>query len=148
MAKGLHSRTIGDAKAHFAECIREAEAGGSIVLTRHGREVARLGPIGAPDPREGEGCRPATRAREDCLVAGGIAESVTPYAAMPDRAFQAAPARRAALRRRLDEEIWPRIPEELLGTAITKREREEILGYASSSDGASTDETSDAGDAD
>ena len=35
-------RSIGEAKAHFAECVREAESGKTIILTRHGRSVARL----------------------------------------------------------------------------------------------------------
>ncbi|MFO7683155.1 MAG: type II toxin-antitoxin system VapB family antitoxin [Chloroflexota bacterium] len=29
----------------------------------------------------------------------------------------------------LEEEIWPQIPSELLGTELTKEEEEEILGY-------------------
>jgi prevent-host-death family protein len=36
--------TIADAKAHFADLIRRAEAGERITLTRHGRPVAVLGP--------------------------------------------------------------------------------------------------------
>ncbi len=36
------SRTIVDAKAHFSECLREAESGSPVVLTRHGRAVAAL----------------------------------------------------------------------------------------------------------
>ena len=33
---------IAEAKAHFAELVRRAEAGEEIELTRHGRSVARL----------------------------------------------------------------------------------------------------------
>lgn len=33
------------------------------------------------------------------------------------------------IRRVLEEYIWPQIPEELRGRGISKREREEILGY-------------------
>jgi len=36
--------------------------------------------------------------------------------------------RAAHLRRFLEEEIWPAIPQDLLGTPITKAEREAILG--------------------
>jgi prevent-host-death family protein len=39
--------TIADAKAHFADLIRRAEAGERITLTRHGRPVAVLGPAPA-----------------------------------------------------------------------------------------------------
>lgn len=34
-----------------------------------------------------------------------------------------------ALRRLLEDEIWPQIPPELLGKGISKAEREELLGY-------------------
>ena len=33
------------AKAEFAECIRKAEAGTAVVITRHGRAVAALVPV-------------------------------------------------------------------------------------------------------
>jgi antitoxin VapB len=33
------------------------------------------------------------------------------------------------LRQFLAEEAWPQIPGEILGTALTKTEREQILGY-------------------
>ena len=35
-------QTIVDAKARFSQCLREAESGEPIVLTRHGRPVAVL----------------------------------------------------------------------------------------------------------
>ena len=35
----------------------------------------------------------------------------------------------AALRRFLEREIWPVVPRRVRGRRITKREREEILGY-------------------
>ena len=37
--------------------------------------------------------------------------------------------RAARLLRWLEHEVWPSIPDELLGKEITKAEREEILGY-------------------
>jgi antitoxin VapB len=37
--------------------------------------------------------------------------------------------RRRDLRRFMETEIWPQIPDELRGKSITKAEREEILGY-------------------
>ncbi len=33
------------------------------------------------------------------------------------------------IRRWLETEVWPRIPDELRGRGLTKAEREEILGY-------------------
>lgn len=35
-------RSLAEAKAHFAECLRHAEGGDPIVLTRHGKAVAAL----------------------------------------------------------------------------------------------------------
>jgi antitoxin VapB len=37
--------------------------------------------------------------------------------------------RAEALRRLLEDEIWPQIPEGVLGQPVTKKEREAILGY-------------------
>lgn len=34
-----------DAKTHFSELLRRVEEGETITITRHGRAVARLGPI-------------------------------------------------------------------------------------------------------
>ena len=76
------------------------------------------------DARRGE------RLPEDVAQPGDIAEPATPYAAA-SVVFESPAARRTALHRRLVDQIWPRIPSDLLGEAITKQEREEILGYAS-----------------
>ena len=38
-------RSIAEAKAHLAECLRQAEGGEPIVLTRHGKAIAALVPI-------------------------------------------------------------------------------------------------------
>ncbi len=37
--------------------------------------------------------------------------------------------RQARLERLLRNRIWPKIPSKLIGTSISKRQREEILGY-------------------
>ena len=43
---------------------------------------------------------------------------------------QGSPADRAQrIRRFLEEEVWPNIPEEVRGKPLTKAEHEEILGY-------------------
>lgn len=42
---------------------------------------------------------------------------------------QARAQRFSELREFLEREIWPQIPPDLRGKGITKREREEILGY-------------------
>lgn len=38
-------------------------------------------------------------------------------------------SKRAKLMALLEDEIWPLVPPELLGTKLTKEEREDILGY-------------------
>jgi antitoxin VapB len=44
-------------------------------------------------------------------------------------AGRTASGRGQRLRQFLAEEVWPQIPGEVLGTAMTKTERERILGY-------------------
>jgi prevent-host-death family protein len=107
------TRTIGEVKARFAEHVRRAEGGETIVLTRHGRPVARLTPLGprsvlsvGNEVREPEAAYGGPRGRESALA-----------------------CRREALERLLAEEIWPRVPTAVRGKSIDKREREEILGY-------------------
>ncbi|MFM7245853.1 MAG: type II toxin-antitoxin system Phd/YefM family antitoxin [Actinomycetota bacterium] len=43
-----------DAKARFSELVRAVEAGGEVTITRHGRPVARLVPVGDTAGRERE----------------------------------------------------------------------------------------------
>lgn len=38
-------------------------------------------------------------------------------------------AKAARIRKGLEERVWPLVPPEALGRAVTKAEREEILGY-------------------
>lgn len=47
--------TVSEAKSHFAELLKKAEAGEQIVVTRHGKPVARLEGIEKPQtlPRIG-----------------------------------------------------------------------------------------------
>lgn len=42
---------------------------------------------------------------------------------------QCAGNKRARLGRLLENQIWPKVPKDQLGKAISKREREKILGY-------------------
>jgi prevent-host-death family protein len=44
--------SVSDAKGQLTELVRRAEAGDEIILTRHGRSVARLVPIQpVPEPK-------------------------------------------------------------------------------------------------
>lgn len=123
----LRSLPIGKVKARFAECVRMAESGDTIVLTRHGRPVARITAFGS-ERRPGQGNRPD--------LGGEVREPAEVYEASPGppptSSDSASLARREALERFLEERVWPRIPAELLGKGVSKREREEILGSGSS----------------
>ena len=108
--------SIATAKAHFADSVRRAEAGETVVLTRHGRPVAQLGPVEPLTPKSsGEVREPEPAYEVDRL----------------DRPALSATERRAAILRTLEESIWPQVPKDRLGTGVDKREREEILGYGS-----------------
>ena len=41
-AKPVHPVSVVEAKARFSEVVREAEAGGIVVIRRHGRDVAAV----------------------------------------------------------------------------------------------------------
>lgn len=113
---------MGQAKAHFAECVRATEKGQVLVLTRHGRPVARLVPYEERDHAESA---PGVGRR------GESSEVREPLAEYEDREAESGrkvEARRAVLQRLLEKEIWPQIPRELIGKGPSKRERDEILG--------------------
>ncbi len=116
--------SIAAAKARLAECIRQAERGRTLVLTRHGRPVARLVPFDGP-PR----ARPAGEVRE--TEARYPATELAGASKIEDRqSVFDSHERKAALVRAFEAAIWPRLPEDQVGKGVSKREREEILGYA------------------
>ena len=112
--------SIARAKAGFAEAVRRAEGGETIVLTRHGRPVARLGPAGPPAVASAPG---TTEVREtESRYETSDSAPTSPGAVSREY-------RREALERLLREGIWSRIPQDQLGVELDKRERERILGY-------------------
>ena len=54
---------ISEAKARLTDLVRRAEAGDEVVLTRHGRPVARLAPLAARATTELERSTTLQRAR-------------------------------------------------------------------------------------
>lgn len=42
----MRTVSLADAKTHLSELLNSVEAGEEIVITRHGREVARVSPLG------------------------------------------------------------------------------------------------------
>lgn len=121
----MKTRSLGDAKAHFAECVREVEKGQTVVLTRHGRAVARLVPI-AGSENDIDRLPNANRQRS----ASEIREAQADYETRATPVVADAKARLEVIRRLLENEIWPQIPPEMIGQAPTKKEREEILGIS------------------
>jgi len=117
--------SLADAKAHFAECVRGVEKGQSIGLTRHGRPVARLVPL-APSASEGDAEWSLDGDRRQ--QANEVRERLAEYEPRPTASLSNPQARRAALQRLLEGEIWPQIPREMVGRGPTRKEREEILG--------------------
>jgi prevent-host-death family protein len=43
-ARPVHPVSVVEAKARFSECVREAEAGGVVLIRRHGKAVAAVVP--------------------------------------------------------------------------------------------------------
>lgn len=78
------------------------------MLTRHGRPVAQIAPL-SDQPEE-------------------IREPAVEYESHQEPPSTDSAAKRRALLRLLENEIWPQIPQEMIGKGPTKREREEILG--------------------
>jgi prevent-host-death family protein len=117
------SRSIGDAKAHFAECVRKVEEGQTVVLTRHGRPVARLVPLETMDD-DTERIQSGPRRSQ----VSNVRESVVEYEGREDSSGYKPEARRKILQRLFEEEIWPQLPRDLIGKGPSKREREQILG--------------------
>lgn len=116
--------SIALAKARFAEAVRRAERGEVLILTRHGRPVARLGPLeaGRSDVLLEQVGSAEVREAPDSYQR---ADAEPPVASSVGRMAQ----RRAALERVLAGSVWPRVPEDQLGRAPDRREREEILGH-------------------
>ena len=121
----MKTRSLGDAKAHFAECVREVENGRTVVLTRHGRPVARFVPVAGLD-EDGDWLSNRDRPHD----AGEIREHLVEYETHATPVVWDAQARRESLQRLLEDEIWPLIPPEMIGWSPTRKEREEILGIS------------------
>jgi len=72
-AAGVLEVTVAVAKARFAACLRAAEQGGTVVITKHGRRVAALVP--AADAEELRRLRASGPDAGLAALAGGWAGS-------------------------------------------------------------------------
>lgn len=113
--------SIAEAKARFAEFVRRAERGETVVLTRHGRPVAELAPTAAA----GDQGQPASREIREATSRYETNQLQSPSTATPE----ALRSRRESLAHLLEDSIWPRVPENQHSTAPDRSEREKILGY-------------------
>lgn len=96
---------IHEAKTHLSRLLERVRRGATITIAKAGTPVARLIPVG----------RHAKAAR--------VREAGAPTAPMTDRGER--------LRRCLEQEVWPLVPEEQLGRGrpLTREEEDAILGY-------------------
>ena len=92
---------IHEAKTHLSRLLERVRRGASITIAKAGTPVALLVPAG----------RRASRVRAAVRVPS------------------AAPDRGTRLRRLLEQEIWPLVPEAQRGRALTRAEEDAILGY-------------------
>lgn len=97
---------IHQAKTHFSRLIERVRRGASVVIAKAGKPVARLVPVG-----EGPAARQVREPRTLPETRPGI-------------------ARAERLRRLMEQEVWPRIPNSQSGRMLTRDEEDEILGYA------------------
>ena len=121
-AKSENTTSLAEAKAHFAECVRRVEQGQTVLLTRHGRPVARLVPLRPDSPPDWN------LDRDLDIIPSEVGEGQAKYETSRTASPSDLRGRRAALQRLLEDEVWPQIPEKVIGKAPTKKEREDILG--------------------
>ena len=95
---------IHEAKTHLSRLLERVRRGATITIAKAGTPVALLIPVGrAATPR---------RVRE---------AAVPPAGAVTDRGGR--------LRRFLEQEVWPLVPEDERGRPLTRAEEDAILGY-------------------
>jgi prevent-host-death family protein len=96
---------IHDAKTHLSRLLERVRRGTAITIAKAGMPVARLVPVGEPPG------------------VGRVSET----AALP--ASPAALERAGRLRRFLEQEVWPTVPADEKGRALSREEEDAILGY-------------------
>lgn len=94
---------IHEAKTHLSRLLERVRRGATITIAKAGTPIARLIPVG-------------TSAK-----AARVREALAPALPMADRG--------ARLRRCLEQEVWPLVPDDQLGKPLTREEEDAILGY-------------------
>ena len=95
---------IHEAKTHLSRLLERVRRGHSVTIAKAGEPVAQLIPVGRlPSAR---------RVREPATLPASV---------------EIERARR--LQRFLEQEVWPVVPKEVRGRALTREEEDAILGY-------------------
>ena len=97
---------IHEAKTHLSRLIARVLRGASITIAKAGTPVAMLVPVGR---------KRAPKVREPSVL--------------PETAFGIDRAER--IRRFLEQEVWPQVPEAERGRRLSREEEDAILGYGS-----------------
>jgi len=99
---------IHEAKTHLSRLLERVRRGTIITIAKAGEPIARLVPVGQGPT--------ARRVREPTVVPAGLPGT----------------DRTARLRRLMEQEVWPELPPDQAGRALTRAEEEAILGYGPS----------------
>ncbi len=94
---------IHEAKTHLSRLLERVRRGATITIAKAGTPIARLIPVGRS------------------VRAARVSEARAPAPPLADRG--------ARLRRCLEQEVWPLVPESQVGRPITREEEDAILGY-------------------
>lgn len=96
---------IHEAKTHLSRLLERVRRGSTIIIAKAGRPIARLVPTGE----------------------GPVARRVHEPRVLPES--RPGSDRGARLRRLLEQEVWPVLPADQAGRALSRDEEDAILGY-------------------
>lgn len=96
---------IHEAKTHLSRLLERVRRGRTVIIAKAGHPIARLVPLGE----------------------GPVARRVREPRVAPD--FRPGLDRAARLRRLLEQEVWPDLPPDQVGRALSRTEEDRILGY-------------------
>lgn len=99
---------IHEAKTHLSRLLERVRRGGTVIIAKAGRPIARLVPTGE----------------------GPVARQVKAGTVLPES--RPGTDRGARIRRLMEQEVWPQLPDTEAGRVLTRAEEDAILGYGPS----------------
>jgi prevent-host-death family protein len=96
---------VHEAKTHLSRLLERVRRGATVIIAKAGQPIAQLVPIGE----------------------GPVARQVREARTLP--VARTSTDRSTRLRRLMQQEVWPGIPDSESGRALTRQEEDEILGY-------------------